>query len=75
MCTVELYIVYDLLWRMYLLKCIKYKKNIYNKLLCCIVNKKVLRSVVLNLVVFLFRYLRLIVLLIIYVEKNMLYIG
>lgn len=60
---------------MYLLKRIKYKKNIYSKLLCCIVNKKVLRSVVLNLVVFLFRYLRLIVLLVIYVEKYMLYIG
>lgn len=60
---------------MYLLKRIKYKKNIYSKLLRCIVNKKVLRSVVLNLVVFLFRYLRLIVLLIIYVEKYMLYIG
>lgn len=72
MCIVELYIVYDLIWRMYLLK---YKKNICSKLLFCIVNKKVLRSVVLNLVVFLFCYLRLIVLLIIYVEKYMLYIG
>lgn len=51
------------------------KKNIYSKLLRCIVNKKALRSVVLNFVVSLFRYLRLIAPSITHVEKNMLYTG
>lgn len=50
-------------------------KKTYNKLLRCIVNKKALRSVVLNLVVSLFRYLRLIAPSITHVEKYMLYTG
>lgn len=50
-------------------------KKTYNKLLRCIVNKKALRSVVLNLVVSLFRYLRLIAPSITHVQKYMLYTG
>lgn len=60
---------------MHLSKRIKHKKNIYSKLLRCVVNKKALRGVVLNLVVSLFRYLRLIAPSITHVEKYMLYTG